>query len=295
MFRDLGFFISEAMIGMRRSGLMSAISIATITVSLVMFGVFLLLMLNIHNLADFISSKLEVRVYLKDSVTQEQAEAFQAKLQKVDKISQVVYIDKDTAWAKFKQNYKNMDLSDFVENNPLPNSFQIFLYDNNNLPEIASYLGQFKDLVDDVGYMGAMAERIELFSRYTKIVGFVLVGLLTFATLLIVVNTIRLTVLARENEIVIMQLVGATKAFIRWPFIIEGLLMGVAGSVIAVVFLKFSYLFFAAKFQESLPYFPLVFDAFKLNMLYLCVALVGTTLGVLGAYISISKTLKSTI
>lgn len=294
MFRDMMFFISEACIGMRRSGIMIFISIATITVSLIIFGIFLLLSVNINNLANFISSKLEIRVYLKQGLSQEEMDTFRRRITTMADVKEVQFVDKETAWVQFQENFKGMDLSDVMDQNPLPDSFRIFLLKNDQIPMLARYLKGFSQ-VEDVGYMGPIAQRIELVSRFTKVAGLALVCLLTAATLLITVNTIRLTVIARQNEITIMHLVGATHTFIRWPFIIEGLIMGLVGSVIAVIVLKFFYLFFTIRFQTTIPYFPLVFDSFTLNMIYGFVALVGTFLGVLGAYISVSKSLKSTI
>ncbi len=295
MFRDMAFFISEALIGMRRSGIMIFISVATITVSLIVFGLFLLISVNINNLTNFVSSKLEIRVYLKDSLSQQDVEAFQKRIQQMSDVKEVVFVDKESAWKKFRDNFQTMDLADLMAENPLPDSFRVMLNHNDQIPIMAKYLRGFTQYVDDVGYMSSIAERIEIFARFTRIAGLVLVGLLTVATLLITVNTIRLTVIARQNEILIMHLVGATHQFIRWPFIIEGLLMGALGSTIAIAFLKFFYTFFGVKFQASVPYFPLVFDSVTLNLIYGIVALVGTSLGVLGAYISVSKSLKSTI
>jgi cell division transport system permease protein len=295
MFRDMMFFISEALIGMRRSGIMIFISIATITVSLIVFGLFLLISVNINNLTNFVSSKLEIRVYLKNDLNPADIQAFQKRVEQMADVKEVIFVDKETAWKKFRDNFQTMDLADLMTENPLPDSLRVFLSHNEQIPVMAKYLRGFTQYVDDVGYMNSIAERIEIFARFTRIAGLVLVGLLTLATLLITVNTIRLTVIARQNEILIMHLVGATHPFIRWPFIIEGLIMGAIGSGIAVIFLKFFYTLFGVRFQETVPYFPLVFDPVTLNLIYAVVGIVGTSLGVLGAYISVSKSLKATI
>ncbi len=294
MFRDMLFFVSEALIGMRRSGIMIFISIATITVSLIIFGFFLLVSANINNLTHFISSKLELRVFLKAGVSSEETRTFAQRVALMTDVKEVVYVDKETAWKQFQEQFRHMDLSDVSQENPLPDSFRVFLVKNDQIPVLARYLRTFPQ-VEDVGYMGAIAQRIELFSRFTRIAGLILVCLLTAATLLITVNTIRLTVIARQNEITIMHLVGATETFIQWPFLIEGLIIGLAGSAVAVLFLKSFYMFFSVKFQETIPYFPLVYDSFTLNCIYGLVAVIGALLGMLGAYISVSKSLKATL
>ena len=295
MFRDTLFFISEALISMRRSSVMVVISIATIAISLIIFGFFLLVSANINNLTNFISSKLEIRVYLKQTISNESIQSFKQRIERMAGVKEVRFLDKQVAWAQFQKNFNTIQLADFVTENPLPHSLCIFLNEPDQIPTMARYLQSFGQWVDDVSYMGLIAERIELFSRFTRLAGIVLVGLLTLATLFITVNTIRLTVIARQEEIAIMHLVGATHSFIRWPFLIEGLLMGCTGSVVAVIFLKFFYYFFTVRFQNSIPYFPLVFDAFTLNTIYAIVGILGASLGILGAYISVSKTLKTTL
>ncbi|MEK7299135.1 MAG: FtsX-like permease family protein, partial [Candidatus Margulisiibacteriota bacterium] len=139
------------------------------------------------------------------------------------------------------------------------------------------------------------AERIQVVSQIIRVAGIVLVGLLSLATLLIVFNTIRLTILARTNEITIMHLVGATEGFIKGPFLVEGLIMGLLGAVLAIVFLKSTYVTFAIQFQNAIPFFPLVFNEATLNKVYFTVGFTGPALGILGAYLSVSKTIKAQI
>lgn len=295
MMRDLDFFISEALIGMKRSGLMTFIAIATITVSLIVFGIFLLLSANFNNLANFITNKLEIRVFLKETLTSNEIEQLKKKFAQVEAVKNLTYIPKDQAWSLFKDSYGNIDLEDIVENNPLPNSFRIQLKDNRKIKVVAKYLQSFKYYVDDVQYGDIIAERIQLFSRVTKLAGLFFVALLSIATLLIVVNTIRLTIIARQDEINIMHLVGATKSFIRWPFIIEGLLMGCLGSFVSIIVIKFSYTFLSTQFQKAIPFFPLVFNKTTLNIVFISVVISGAFLGIFGAYISVSKSLRSKI
>lgn len=293
MIRDLEFFIVESLIGIRRSGLMIFITVATVTISLVTLGIFLMITINMNNLADFVSNKLEIRVYLSDTLSDSDIQKLVREVSQIDAVKLVEFIDKKTAWEKFKTNYQTVNISDILQSNPLPNSLRIKLKDNSRIGEVSRYLAAMTERVTDVSDGGVMSTRIELFSRILKVGGIVLVGILTAATLLIVVNTIRLTVIARQDEIVIMQLVGATDSFIRWPFIFEGFFIGVLGSVVSIGVLKYTYGLLAAKLQYLLPFLPLVFDSYRLNMIYLFVGVVGITLGSVGAYLSVSRSLKS--
>ena len=147
-------------------------------------------------------------------------------------------------------------------------------------------------MIDEVRYSGALIERLSSFANVVRFGGLALVLLLSFATLLIVVNTIRLTVLAREADISIMKLVGATDSFIKWPFIIEGILIGIMGSTFSISILAFSYTTLSLELMKALPFLSLVTDGRKLIIIYSIVGFVGTLLGMLGGYISVSKSLK---
>ncbi|NDD66217.1 ABC transporter permease [bacterium] len=291
MIRDFIFFFSEAIISIRRSGLMIAISIATISVSLVIFGIFLLISANISNLSSFFSSKLEVRVYLKDSVSSDESKALQTQFEAMPSVRKVTFISRDEAWKTFQKSFPTIKLGNILSDNPLPHSFRLTVSDTEQIPPLVTRIRALPQ-VDHVSEMGEYAHRIATFSKYTRIAGILLVSLLTMATLLIIVNTIRLTVIARQDEISIMQLVGATVSFIRWPFIIEGLIIGIIGAIIAISFVSFGYSLLVVKFQESVPFVPMLYDSVTLNMIRLTVFALGTILGVFGAYLSVSKTVK---
>jgi cell division transport system permease protein len=126
-----------------------------------------------------------------------------------------------------------------------------------------------------------------------RIGGAALVVLISFATLLIVVNTIRLTVLARETDIYIMKLVGATNNFVKWPFIIEGVLLGLLGGICSFLILKFAYDAIYTRISVALPFVPMVGDRMMLGIIYTVMVLGGLGVGMIGAYISVSKILKA--
>ena len=293
--RHLSFFISEALIGMRRSGLMIFIALGTITASLIVFGVFLLMTANMNHLANFVTSRLEIRVFLNSNLSHQEMDDFETILSSMDYVKNVTFLDKEQSWEEFKTSYSTMQLSELMTDNPLPNAFNVELVNAEKIKESARTIQGYTTYVSDVVYGGVIAERMALFAKWAKYGGIILVCFLSSATLFIIVNTIRLTIMNRREEIEIMKLVGATNSFISGPFMIEGLLMGCGGGLVAVIFLKFFYTFFAFRFQEALPYFPLVFKSSVLNQIYLCVFFLGAILGGVGAYISISKILKKTV
>ena len=286
----LGFFIREACIGLRRSGLMMALSLCTLGVSVFVFGFFLLLSLNLNNLADFFVSRLEIRVFLRDDVTRRDKRDFTLALKAYPDIRSVTFIDKETAWQTLKKQYAGTTLTDYVRNNPLPDSIIIRVTDETQLNAIIKQLDK-PDLIEDIVYGGDVTQRIQTLSKWIKLSGWLVNAMLLLATLMIIINTIRLTIMARSHEVRIMQLVGATQWFIRWPFIIEGFLLGITGSSLAVLTLYFGYNNLLYRIQGNMPFIPLVYDT-PLTV-YSTVFMIGTLLGIAGAYISITRTLLS--
>ncbi|MDA1353384.1 MAG: permease-like cell division protein FtsX [bacterium] len=290
--QDFGFFVRESFIGMNRSRLMTFIAMATIAVSLIVFGFFLLLTVNLNNFTSLLTEKLEVRLFLKHSLTRSEIKEFQDRIRRLNGIKSITFVDRDDAWAEFQKNYKSMGIVGTVGKNPLPHSISLHVQKEAAIEPMVSYLKKFDYYVDDVVYGSEIAKRVESFSQFAKGAGLVLVLLLGSSTLLIIVNTIRLTVLARQEEISIMRLVGATNLFIQLPFLIEGFIIGVIGAVVAITTLSIGYNWLGDTIVASVPFMPLVFQLKQLMFIYCIVGVVGTFIGMLGAFISVSRMLR---
>ena len=294
MIRHLVFFISEAFIGMKRSFLMIAIAVSTITVSLMIFGLFLLVNINLNHVADFMSSRLELRVFLNPELTRDQIKSFKLTISQIEGVKTVQFIDKTAAWHTFSKSYEHLNLKKMLKN-PLPHSLKVILSDNQYIFEKTEVIEQYTSYVTDVKNGGIIAERMHSLTKWVRYSGLLLVIFLTMATLFIIINTIRLTVINRQNEISIMKLVGATNSFIRGPFLIEGLFIGLIGGGCSLFFLKNIYFIIGQKLQEGVPFIPIIFDPYIVNQIYVFLVLIGGCLGVFGAYISVSRLLKSTV
>jgi cell division transport system permease protein len=285
MIRHLVFFISEAVIGMKRSFLMIAIAVSTITVSLMIFGLFLIVNINLNHVADFMSSRLEVRVFLNPELTRDQIKSFKLTVSQIEGVKTVQFIDKTAAWHTFSKSYEHLNLKKMLKN-PLPHSLKVILSDNQYIFEKTKVIEQYTSYVTDVKNGGIIAERMHSLTKWVRYSGVLLVVFLTMATLFIIINTIRLTV---------MKLVGATNSFIRGPFLIEGLFIGLIGGGCSLFFLKNIYFIIGQKLQEGVPFIPIIFDPYIINQIYVFLVLIGGCLGVFGAYISVSRLLKSTV
>ena len=295
MFSNLEFFLVEAFRSFRRSALMSLVAIGTITVSLVIFGLFVLLIMNLSNVVGTVSSRMDIAAYVEKDISLQTAGAVQVELSKIPGVEKVDFISRTEAWKKFKGEFgTKLSLDEILTGNPLPHTFNIQIRNPDLLEPIAKQVSNV-ELIDEVRYSGNLVDQIKSLISAVRLGGAALVILISIATLLIVVNTVRLTVLARETDISIMKLVGATNTFVKWPFIIEGVMFGVIGGLLAFVILKLSYDAIILRISLALPFIPLINDRGLLTMLYLAVIGGGTALGMLGAYISVSKVLKAEV
>ncbi len=287
------FFLVEAIRGVFRSPLMSFVAIGIVTVTLTIFGFFLLGVVNLGNIVSDMGAKLDITSYVNQDLTAHEAADLQIRLSKIDGVELVNYYSKNDSWKDFKEDYAGkLDLEDVILENPLPNTFAIKVRNPEVLPLVAASISKIK-IIDEVRYSGKLINQVQHLVDAVRIGGFILVLLLFFATLLIVVNTIRLTVLAREADIYIMKLVGATSSFVRWPFVIEGILIGIAGGIISVLILRSSYETLAFKIGSAFPFLPVVTDSFLLTVIFAAVGIAGSILGMIGGYISVSKLLKN--
>jgi cell division transport system permease protein len=295
MLSNLEFFITEAFRSFRRSALLTTVAVGTISVALVLFGMFLLIILNLGNMVGSVSSMLDISVYVEKDLSLEEAGALQIELTRIPGVEKVDFISRTEAWKKFKEDYgEQLNLGEIIDENPLPHTFAVKVHNPEILPEVARRVAQVKG-ISEVRYSWTLINQIKTLMDAVRIGGASLVVLIALATLFIVVNTIRLTVLARETDIYIMKLVGATNTFVKWPFIIEGIMIGILGSVFSFLVLKFSYDAVISRISMAMPFLPVVTDSRLLAVIYSATILGGTALGMLGAYISVSKVLKAEI
>ncbi len=286
------FFLRESWTGFRRSGIMSLVSLVTITVSLTVLGAFLLAVANMSNIASVIGSKMEIAAYVDKNMDDAAAAAISLRISAVEGVESVKFVSKEEAWANFKTDYEGrLALGEIISENPLPNTFVIKVKNPQATSAAAKKIANMQ-VVDEVRYSGNLADRFQAVLDLVRASGLILVALLILATLLIVINTIKLTVIARQTDIYIMRLVGATNSFIKWPFILEGVLIGVIGSSLSFIILKFSYDLAIHEMKNFMPFLPLIASWHRLIWIYVSVGAIGIVLGMLGAYISVNSLLK---
>ena len=287
------YFITESVNSIRRNGLMSLASLMTVALSLLILGVFIILVMNLNHMASVLESQVQVTVYLQDSLKDVEVREIGTRITKLPGVTRVNFIAKEEALNRFKQRLGEQQglLAELGEANPLPNSFEVKLDRPDRVKPVALAIAQLKG-VEAARYGQEVVEQLFSLTRMVRIFGMVLIMFLGLAALFIIVNTIRLTVFARRREIGIMKYVGATDWFIRWPFIIEGVLLGFLGACIAILPLTQFYSMLTGQVYDSLAFLPLLpkypFMGY-VNTFLLCA---GIGIGALGSVISVKKFLK---
>ncbi len=293
----------EGMRNIIRNGWMSFASISSMVISLFVLGIFLLLALNMNHMAEQIESKVQIRVYLQDTVKEEKITELQNKIGNLTDVSKVQYVTKEEGLEMLRQamGAENADLLKGYENekNPLPASFTVDIYD----PQKVEYVAERIDAInladselpiDQIKYGQGTVEMLFKITNTVRNIGFVIVIGLAVTAMFLISNTIKMTIIARKREIGIMKLVGATNTFIRWPFFIEGALIGIVSSIATtvIVLLTYSELVKLAQVDLSLMMISLVPAKDAMWFLSIVIVGLGTLLGVWGSTLSVRKYLK---
>jgi len=237
--RTFRYFFREAWRGLVRNRLMSLTAMGTITIALMLFGVFCLFTTNLQYFSNLALGRIEIRAFLSESARN--YELLKAEIQAIPGVQRVKFISKEEGarWLEKALGNKGLFLGG---ENPLPNSINVYPARGANVENIARQVQRVAG-VDEVVYGREFVRLLHIIVRLIWVIGFGLLFLVMLAVLYIVVNTIQMTIYARRKEIEIMKLVGATDWFIRWPFMLEGIMLGLGGALIAVIIVLEAYAF----------------------------------------------------
>ena len=287
----INYFIVDAFKSLKRNTTISIASMATVLATLFVFGVFLLTGINVSHGINDVESKVEIKVFLKDDIKLAQQKDIEAALRNISGVKEVTHESKDEALQKFREQLKDNAtiLKGYDEkNNPLPSSFVVKL-DNADVAKTVESSVKSMDGVEDVGNDQDLIDKIASFAKTIKWVGVVLFAVLIGVSLFLIINTIKLTVYSRRREVGIMKFVGATDWFIRWPFIIEGMVIGILGAIFSNLLLYFSYKEVYGKVTESLYTIQLLSPSYVLTTLSWQFIISGMLIGVFGSIIALRK------
>jgi cell division transport system permease protein len=253
--RPLRYFFKEVLLNLRANTSTAVISTVTIAFTMVLFGLFLLLYLNLNALVGSLRQEIKVILYLRDGISEKEIVALHDKLRGQTGVSDVAYISKEKALEDFRRSLEGQDiLLRGLGDNPLPASFELTLEKTFQSSEAIQRVAlQLKGLkgVDDIQYGREWVENVNAVLETVQVGGTLIGLILGLAAVVIISSTIRLTVLSRLEDIEVLQLIGATRAYIQMPFLLEGGFLGLIGGAVSIVLLRAVYELARSRLAET--------------------------------------------
>ena len=290
------YFFKTAFSNILNNRLIHLISMGTITISMLLFGAFMLLSMNLNNWIRQWGESLSMSVYLKAGIDEKAKKEIESAIKKFKGAEIKGFITKDQAVVDLKEGLgAQAGLLEGLEDIALPESFELIFKDrsdNSIDPKLIQSSLEKMDGVDEVQYSQQWIDRFEGVMDIFRVVGLAIGGLLCMAVLFITSNTIKLTIYSRRDEIEIYKLMGATDWFVKIPFLLEGAAQGLISGIAALVILILTYSVISLKTIDlfGLPVFNIAFLSIQGSIFIIFLSLV---LGVIGGFISIGRFFKS--
>ncbi len=292
--KNIQYYFREAVQSIVRNSWISVASVGVVAVSLLILGSSLLLVLNANHIAANLESSVEISLFLKEQVTKDEVEDLEDEIADMPEVTEVVFVSKQQALEEMRDNFgeKSDILAGLEEKNPLPDALRIRTSTVGQVAPLAAELENY-DEVDQVRYGQGVVEKLLALSKWVRTAGLVTMVLLGIAAIFLIATTIRLSVYSRRKEIGIMKMLGATNWFVQFPFVLEGMILGLIGSLLAVTVIYFGYTSLIDNIQLSLPFMQLVTDRSLIKPLMQGLLLVGLAIGAAGSMISMRKFIKA--
>ncbi|OGT99115.1 MAG: cell division protein [Geobacteraceae bacterium GWC2_48_7] len=288
------YYFSRALINIRQNVFVNVVTIGTIALALLIVSLFLLVFVNLENAAQSWSEKVQVTVYFDRELSGQEQTAFRGKVLALPGASKVNYVSRDEALKRFRERLRGQEtLLDGVRPEILPTSLEISLKKaNRDSKEVEKFVVSLKQIqgITEVQYGEEWVRRFNTFLNFMRLLGALLGSFLVVAVIFIVSNTIKLTIYARRDELEVMSLVGATRFFIKAPFLIEGILQGGGGALLSLALLFGMYESFLHNAGNFLTFNPATTGLSFLPAEYLGILLLaGILLGFLGSLTSLKR------
>ncbi|MCY0897544.1 MAG: permease-like cell division protein FtsX [Firmicutes bacterium] len=290
---SIGYLMKEAGRSLWRNSWMALASVSTVTIALFVLAVFVVVSVNVNHVTAMLESQVEIRVFIKPHVDRRRELALMQEAKTWPGIRKIQFFTKQQAAEALKQEFPDQHtLFQLIQkSNPLFDGYNVYARAPSDIRTIAGHFAR-QPIVHNVVYQGTVVKRLTRLATVLKWSGWVVEALLGVATLFIIINTIRLAVFARRREIQVMRLVGATNWFIRWPFILEGLTIGLMGAVAADAAVALGYHWVLRQAAVSLPFWPMA--GFQVVLLHTTVFTVigGLVMGALASVVALHRFLR---
>jgi cell division transport system permease protein len=290
------FFIREGFRSLKRNSTMSAAAITSVIAALLVIGIFFIIVINIDYAATKLESQIEMMVYLEDGLSENIIDTMETEIRSINGVKSVEFISKNTALSNLEKNWgENSYLLEGLEgDNPLPDAFLITLSDPSDASGVALSVSSISNIEKVVYGKEELANLLNA-TYVMRMSSVVIILILLFISIFIIANTIKLTLYARRREIGIMKYVGATDWFVRMPFIIEGIVVGMIGAVVSTIILGAGYYYCSDLVKNQMIGFMSIslipFNQIIVSMVILLI-IVGVVIGAVGSLISVRKFIK---
>ncbi len=274
-------------------GFMSFASVCIIVACLIIMGSFTLLALNVDNMIDTMESENEIMAFVNSEYSRADAQAIQPYIESIDNVDTVRFVTREQAWDDFLDQYNDPSrLGDFGAD-ILRDRYVVYVNDISKLADTRDAISQVSGIAATSVHLD-VARGLVRFRNIVTIASLALVAILFVISLFIMSNTIKLTTFERRDEIAIMKMVGATSTFIRWPFVVQGLILGLLGSLISFVMEWGIYTLFSTKLMATsgLSFMTVIPFAAVSIPIFLAFTVVGLGVGVIGSLLAIRNYLK---
>ncbi len=291
------YSVQQGMKSLRKNRMFTLASIGTISACLFLFGLFYFVVSNFQHMIKEVETTVGVTVFFEDGISQEQVDSIGEAIRFREEVDHIEFISAEEAWAKFvRENFSdNTELVDsFGTDNPLENSasYQVFLKDISDQQEIAEYVNGIEG-VRTVKRSDETAKNLENANLLVSYVSIAIIAILLAVSVFLINSTISTGITVRRSEIEIMRLMGASDFFIRAPFIVEGVVIGMVGALIPLVILLFSYhtiiQYIKTRFEVIAGWLDFLEAAQVFQMLIPVCLLIGIGIGFLGSFVTVRK------
>lgn len=289
--RTFGYLTGEAVGSVRDNALLSVAAVSTVAISLLVLAVVALLGLNLRHLAAAVDAQVQVVAYLDPAQLSQPEQSVVQEIQALPHVTRVEFVTKEQSLTHLQDLFGPQSaglFNDVAQNNPLPDSLNIYVDDPTEVSAVAGAVGQMVGAAN-VQNAQDVVNKLVAFTRALRWLGAFLVAALALATVIVIGNTVRVAVYARRDQIGIMKLVGATNSFIRWPFFIEGAILGLGGAAVAGGIVAWGYAWVQGLVTNYMPFLPMIQAGALLPAMVQSLLVGGVLLGALGSAVSVRR------
>ncbi len=290
---NIGYLLREGVRGVFLHGFMSFAAIWVTVACLLIMGTFGLVLYNLNEMIVDLEQENEVLVYIDDSYSEAEAKSVGSQINMITNVHNAEFISKEEALERFVEEQQDEDIFAGLEASTFRDRFAVSMEDNSLMKQTCEEIRRIEGVAEVTAHY-EISEGFQNIQKILNIASAIIITVLFVVSMLIISNTVKLAMYDRKEEIAIMKMVGATNGFIRWPFVVEGFILGFAASVLAF-FLQwglYNFLEIQIASVDTLQLISLVPFVEVIELVAICYAVVGFVVGVFGSLLSIRKFLK---